>query len=63
MARTWRNERTDKRDRQQRALNQGQEGTKKPRMSDFARDYYRGKGYEVGEYCDESVAYAEVDHE
>lgn len=42
MARTWRNERsTPKNDRQ--------EGTKRPRMSDFARDYYLGQGYNVND--------------
>lgn len=53
MSRTIRKERTKPK--------QAQQGTQRPRMSDFARDYYRSKGYEVGEYCDASVGYREAD--
>lgn len=53
MSRTMRKERTTPKG--------ARKGPKQPRMSDFARDYYRSKGYEVGEYCDASVAYREAD--
>lgn len=61
MARTWRNERTDKRTSKQHAQHMGQEGTKRPRMSDFARDYYQSKGYVVEEYCDDAEGYRRAD--
>lgn len=52
MARTWRNERTTpKKDRQQ--------GTKRPRMNDFARDWYQSHGYTVDAYCDAPMGRSE----
>lgn len=45
MARTWRNERSTPK-------KHGQQGPKRPRMSEFAREYYQGQGYTTEVYCD-----------
>lgn len=47
MARTWRTERTTPKE--------PRKDTPRPRVSDFARDYYQGKGYVVELPQDDTV--------
>lgn len=53
MARTWRTERTTPK--------QPRKDTPRPRVSEFARDYYKDKGYQVDTVTGDARAYLEAD--